>query len=232
MTDQKARGSCWSVTINNPTPADEEEVQLARQKGWNVEGQVEMGDNGTPHYQLMVKTPQVRFAAVKKAFQRAHIELARNPAALGEYVSKQETRVGELVEKSDKYPSVGKLWELIYHELTAYWKHDADERCCWGEWDRGRVKWLPHGKEFNLEHFDIAIEVLIRKGYNVEMMAVNPQIRGSFAKFPAAILTKAMVKSQSASHLVENVEIPVTQEYITNAHDNPPSLGSTPSELP
>jgi len=73
MTD---RATVWSVTINNPTPSDEEGIALARQRGWQVEGQKEKGSEGTEHYQLMVKTPQVRFSAVKKAFPRGHIEAA------------------------------------------------------------------------------------------------------------------------------------------------------------
>lgn len=32
------RASCWSLTINNPTAADEEQINLARQRGWKVEG--------------------------------------------------------------------------------------------------------------------------------------------------------------------------------------------------
>jgi hypothetical protein len=52
----------WSVTINNPTKSDDEYIALARQKGWKVEGQLEMGDSGTQHFQLLVTTKgQQRF---------------------------------------------------------------------------------------------------------------------------------------------------------------------------
>jgi len=61
----------------------------------------------------MVKTPQVRFSAVKKAFPRAHIEVARNPAALATYVSKEETRVGQLPGKSELYPSQAKTFGMF-----------------------------------------------------------------------------------------------------------------------
>ena len=84
-----SRSNIWSLTINNPTADDEECIQLARQKGWKVEGQKEVGKEGTPHYQLMLKTPQVRFSAVKKLFPRAHIEIARNATALAQYVTKK-----------------------------------------------------------------------------------------------------------------------------------------------
>lgn len=102
MTDRQTRATCWSLTINNPTKSDEEWIQQARQKGWQVEGQLEKGKEGTEHYQLMVKTPQVRFSAVKKQFPRAHIEIARNPAALAQYVAKEETREADLPKASDK----------------------------------------------------------------------------------------------------------------------------------
>lgn len=95
MTD---RGTCWSLTINNPTQDDEDAIHIARQKGWKVEGQKERGEQGTEHYQLMLRTPQVRFSAVKKQFPRAHIELARNPSALATYVSKEETRLQPLAQ--------------------------------------------------------------------------------------------------------------------------------------
>lgn len=57
MTMTTTRGTNWSVTINNPTPKDDEEIALVRQKGWSVEGQKEKGSEGTEHYQLFVKTP-------------------------------------------------------------------------------------------------------------------------------------------------------------------------------
>jgi len=108
------RATCWSVTINNPLPADDENIALAKQKsGWKVEGQLEKGENGTPHYQLMVKTPQTRFGSIKKAFPRAHIEPARDIKALSKYVSKEETRIGTL-PLNDKYPSLTVLWDLFY----------------------------------------------------------------------------------------------------------------------
>jgi len=49
MTDRQTRATCWSLTINNPTKSDEEWIQQARQKGWQVEGQKEVGAEGTEH---------------------------------------------------------------------------------------------------------------------------------------------------------------------------------------
>lgn len=61
----------------------------------------------------MVKTPQVRFSAVKKLFPRGHIEIARNPAALATYVGKEETRVGQLPDKQELYPSQAKTFSMF-----------------------------------------------------------------------------------------------------------------------
>ena len=72
MSESTKRSTCWSVTINNPTADDEECIALARQVNWTVEGQLEKGVEGTLHCQLMVKTPQVRFSALKKMFPSAY----------------------------------------------------------------------------------------------------------------------------------------------------------------
>lgn len=47
--DKDKRHSTWSVTINNPTQSDEDAIHQARQRGWSVEGQKEVGEQGTPH---------------------------------------------------------------------------------------------------------------------------------------------------------------------------------------
>lgn len=89
------RGTSWSITINNPT-VDDDNALKSLPPGWTVYGQKECGENGTEHYQLLLKTPQVRFSTVKKLLGRAHIELCRNPQALMQYVTKEETRVAPL----------------------------------------------------------------------------------------------------------------------------------------
>lgn len=69
---------------------------------WTVHGQLEEGSNGTKHWQLLLKTPTVRFHQVKQVFGRAHIELARDPIALARYVHKADTRVDDLPPKLAK----------------------------------------------------------------------------------------------------------------------------------
>jgi len=170
------RATLWSVTINNPTAVDEEHIALARQKGWRVEGQLERGKEGTPHYQLMLKTPQVRFSAVKKQFPRAHIEVARNAAALEQYVAKEETREGSLPVENDRYPSLAKLWALF-----SDWIIMRDENTL-------KETWKPN---MWLQRFDQFAEDAILEGYVVETMAVNPQIRAIVKQFGRAVVIRA-----------------------------------------
>ena len=90
------RGTAWSVTLNMKTVSKarcEDMIEQAKQANWGVQGQIEEGKEGTPHYQLLVKTPQVRFSALKKVFPTAHIEKARNVKALESYVHKDEGRL-------------------------------------------------------------------------------------------------------------------------------------------
>lgn len=157
------RASVWSVTINNPLPADEINIAQARQKGWKVVGQLEKGEQGTPHYQLLVRTPQVRFSQVKKAFPRAHIEVCRNPGALESYVQKEDTRIGALVVDQSKYPTQ----QQIYQWFAFYYR------------DVKRVE----PRRTNLEIFDLMCAQKIRQGFYIDANVMNPQIRAYIKKF-------------------------------------------------
>jgi len=168
------RATCWSVTINNPISADDENIALAKQRsGWKIEGQLEQGENGTKHYQMMVKTPQIRFSQIKKAFPRAHIEIARNVKALSEYVQKEDTRVGA-IPNSDKYPTLSQLWVLY-----------SDWHC------QGYGPYCTTDEDERLAIFDQFISDHIELGYHVETMGVNPQIRSSVKKYINAILIRS-----------------------------------------
>jgi len=181
------RATCWSITINNPKKADDENIELARQKsGWTVYGQKEVGENGTEHYQLMITTPQVRFSAVKKAFPRAHIEVARDRKALTKYVNKEETRIAGLPTDT-KYPSIQTLWDMF-----AQW---LDDKGSWWNWDSERA----------LERFDTFICNKIEEGFIVETMAVNPQIRSCVKNYFVAIISRSNVRRQTDRQTDENI---------------------------
>lgn len=189
----KQRASCWSVTINNPTPQDEEYISLARQRGWKVDGQLEKGEQGTSHYQLILRTPQCRFSQVKKAFPRGHIEVAKNPAALELYVHKTDTRVAALPQSQECFPSVLKVWDLIFDDLRVGWNCDE----CSVDF-----------KKNPLDIFDQSMSRLIRRGYNVESIAVNPQIRSCFSKFAEDIMYRIYIRRQTDRQTAQEVIVP------------------------
>lgn len=185
------RGCAWSVTINNPTDADEECINLARQKNWKVEGQKERGAEGTVHYQLMVKTPQVRFSQVKKQFPRAHIELARNVAALSTYVAKQETRIGQLLSTSDKYPSISKFWELIAQKLILEFEGPID--------DMPTCKLFTNCKDtYKMAELDRYTGELIMEGYFVESHAANPAVRFQWKTYTYPLMYRSQISMQQS----------------------------------
>lgn len=197
MTDRQTRASCWSVTINNPTEADEEQIAIARQKGWSVLGQKEKGEQGTEHYQLMVKTPQVRFSAVKKAFPRGHIEIARNPTALANYVEKEDTRVAPLATQQSSYPSQQQVWSWFaeycpseqsldndYKEYSMCVVRENDKLVSKFEWKQSRL----------LDAFDDMIRAKVSEGYYVELIGVNPQVRSAVKNYGLAIRSRELNK--------------------------------------
>lgn len=170
------RASAWSLTINNPTATDEEEINLARQKGWKVEGQLERGTSGTAHYQLLVKTPQTRLSTLKKHFKRGHIEPARNVAALERYVKKEDTREGELKTQQDKYPSLQTTWDMFTEWITHTHKGRHN--------DWSKDEWLIN--------FDKFVAIYIEEGYVLETIAVNPQVRSSVKQFGINIYHRSL----------------------------------------
>lgn len=197
----------WSVTINNPKDDDEENIASARARGWTVEGQKEVGENGTPHYQLYVNTrTQQRFTALKKVFPRGHIEAARNPKAVKQYVHKEETRVAEL-PNSDKYvTSLTRFWELVVDELT---DGDADKRhrICGDTLEPYHARFEP------LKALNYAVDRLLRKGYYcVETMCVNPQTRSAWKELWQGIAARRELDRQTDRQdeiMCDTVNIPI-----------------------
>jgi len=207
----------WSVTINNPEDKDEEQINLARQKGWKVEGQLEVGENGTPHYQLAVRTPQVRFSALKKAFPRAHIEVARSAPALLNYVVKEETRAGDLPTQQDKYPSLSKYWDLVFRHLNGLDKDGLDYVVL----EEGRVKFYNEEREklyrkTPLAMLDEATRSLIKDGYHVEGIGGNPNTRSQWKLYSDSII----LRSYAA---IKNGDIETQPDGTTQVQTSPQS---------
>jgi len=188
------RGTCWSVTINNPTESD---LKPELPAGWRMEGQIEKGDEGTEHYQGMVNTPQVRFSAVKKVFPRAHIELAKNRKALEKYVHKSETRIAEVSNVVSNIPTLF----AYQHTIAARW--DDDEWNLFVNQRRqdggGTAKEEPEA-EIALAYVDYLVGIDIEKGVcGIEYIAINPMWRSAWKKFYRQLVNRertAQLKSQ------------------------------------
>ena len=193
------RATCWSITINNPT---EKEMTPTLPSRWVLTGQVERGDEGTEHYQGMLKTPQERFSAIKKVFPRAHIEVARNKQALEQYVHKSDSRVAERLDVVSNIPS---LFDY-QHTIAKQWNDDDyKERC--QKYFKGEDT-----EEAFMTYLDILVSKDIENGVcGVEFIAINPMWRSAWKKFGRAMLKRERrppafdIPSDSENEVVERI---------------------------
>jgi len=205
-----ARATRWSVTINLKTVSRstaEECIARARQRDWRVFGQLEQGDSGTEHFQLAVATPQVRFSAVKKVFPTAHIEVAKDWNALLAYCSKEETRVDTLKNVSTGYIPWSQLRNMFFdHVREVQVEHvtDAEERT--REWD-------------------IFIGLCIQRGFEVDVMGVNPQYRSCIQRYWVSYLHR-----QTDRQTEQTVVVPTIYKQDVEETESVSSEGSEGSE--
>lgn len=168
------KATCWSITINNPTD-DDVRIDMP---GWKLEGQFEVGKEGTRHFQGMLKTPHVRFSAVKKLLPRAHIEVAKNPQALQKYVHKEESRVD--VYTPGDVPTIFQYQEIV---ATAW---------CPDEWSKMVENVLEEKiDDTAMLYLDILVKRDIESGKRgCEWIAINPMWRSSWKKFWRSIIKR------------------------------------------
>lgn len=199
-----SRATAWSVTMNMkniPKDKCEEYIGRARQNNWNVEGQIEQGEQGTQHYQLLVRTPQVRFSAVKKAFPTAHIEVCKNVSALRNYVHKEDTRVEEIKSVENKFVSWKDIRDKFYEWVVEYGEgHVKDQQRQLDLWDQFcGESWL--------------------QGIECDIICVNPQYRSCVIKFWKYGVRRQTEKTDNISidrqtdRQTQEVSVPI---YITN----------------
>jgi len=180
-----SRGSCWSLTINNPTPED---MNVKLPAGWKLQGQMELGKEGTEHFQAMLNTPQVRFSAVKRIFPRAHIEKAKNPAALKAYVHKDETRIAEvqarqtqnIFEAQDLIADAWD-WEVFNLRIKDIEVTKGDEH------DNAALRYVDHLVGIQIDNGAVGLE----------FTAVNPMWRSSWKSFWKNILRRRQTDRQT-----------------------------------
>jgi hypothetical protein len=174
------RASTWSITINNPEP-HEYENRVDLPSGWILEGQLERGEKGTEHFQGMLKTPQVRFSAVKRAFPRAHIEPARNRQALEQYVHKPDSRVATVETSVSQIPNLFNYQQMI----ASKWNNMEWEQFVLDNQDLYDKK----PNEVVLMYVDSLVSTDIRSGRRgVEYIAINPMWRQAWKLFGKAIV--------------------------------------------
>lgn len=225
MTDTNTTGGTkgrnWSITINNPTQDDYAQIEVLKSKGWVKEwkGQLEQGENGTPHIQAYLKTDNVKFSMIKKALPRSHIEVARNAVALRQYVVKPETRIGQLNQiRTGGLPEIQK--ELVRVALENL-QHKGN--WCYyqpSNYDVKRKMWsftkIVLDSEITIEEcvdknteyleqmknhfFDNAVNNLIRIGYYaVEMFGTNPLTRNAVLKYFGSIIIRTYNAKENAT---------------------------------
>lgn len=180
------RATCWSITINNPSQSDLEPTLPAK---WAMSGQIEVGAEGTEHYQGMLTTPQVRFSAIKKVFPRAHIEVARNKQALSAYVQKEETRLQSVPSRSSNIPT------LFDYQHTIARRFDMQvfmEQCE----TQDKVP-----SEHVLDYVDELVAEDICKGVcGIEYIAINPMWRSAWKKFWRAMIQREKISTVDLEH--------------------------------
>lgn len=203
MSEANNKSCCWSITINNPTPDDLQQWEILKDQKWvrSAEGQMEKGEEGTPHLQGMVKTLSVRFSQIKRALPRAHIEAARNVAALTKYVSKEETRVSALpaVRVATQSDVQKRMTDLTLGQYLA--GGGENKREPFYDW----LQKVQFSNILKLENTHKSIEYWIDKSvrelilegfYGVEFVMSNPQVRTAFKKYFAEIVIRQYASPQ------------------------------------
>lgn len=193
MTD---RASCWSITINNPK---NEEYQIVLPARWKLVGQLEKGEQGTVHFQGMLNTPQVRFAAVKRVFPRAHIEIARDRLALAKYVQKEDTRVAHV----NAVPTI-----FEYQTMVASKWNEEEYQARWRfACEHATQRQVPDPGEVALLYVDTLVARDVELGVRgAEYIAINPMWRSSWKRFWRSIIRRNASQQAQPSPQADEAE--------------------------
>lgn len=181
--DTKAKATCWSITDQEHEAYPMRFNEVNQKMGYTYTGQIEECPTTKKlHFQGCLKTPQVRFSAIKKLFPKAHIEVARDRVALAKYVQKEETCVQKM--KKD---------ERFIHSNEEFWTLFCSSTNYWDSYVNSRPDTTDLGK------FDERIFWLIGDGYRVETFGVNPQVRSIFKHYFLAIYQRYKTELPNAT---------------------------------
>lgn len=191
MNASSDKSCCWSITINNPTADDIQQWSAMKTLHWvrEVSGQVEKGQEGTPHIQGMLKTQSVRFAQVKRALPRAHIEIAKSQTALAKYVVKEDTRVSSIPTTKVATQLDIQRWCCIQVMVDCQkWeaKSRGTDSLDPSDYDDQDIilKYSDAIRKHWEVYVDDAVRSLIQQGYfGVEYVMANAQVRNAFRKY-------------------------------------------------
>lgn len=178
MTERKRlsdmRATAWSVVMwmidqTGYTPETINEFVQQMPNDWSLEGQMERGEeSGKLHYQLLLKTPQVRGTRVQKFFPKCDIGDAQNFHALQNYVHKEKTRVGEFKTVENRSPQ----WSVV-----------CDKFFDWLIAEQPMVSFFGQTDEERLRLWDKFIGLSIEEGMRVDIIGVNPQYRSCIGRY-------------------------------------------------
>jgi len=184
----------YSVVINNPTAEDEACINEARENGYIIEGQLEKGKNGTPHYQLAVGTTD-SWRDVKDAFPRANVQEARDPEALRQYCVKTETRLVDFTlpaAKPKQRCPPNKLTNVEFFDglLSTMW----DTACTSGNPSQARLLQSIES-DTSMTLYDAAVKQWMgdastpQFALDLGTRAIRPDVRAIYRRYRSAIAT-------------------------------------------
>lgn len=167
----------------------------------DVKGQLEKGENGTPHIQGYLHTTQVRVSQIKHELPRAHIEIAKNLVALRQYAVKKDTRVADIptTRVASQKDVQNTIIEILLEQSSTF-EHPQYLHWC-----------LTSGTIFTPSHrleilsraeslMDEAVRRLILSGcYGIEFVMSNPQVRNSFKRFLPEIILRQIAENKRLS---------------------------------
>lgn len=174
-------------------------------------GQIEVGEEGTPHIQGYIRTESVRFSQIKRLFPRAHIEVAKNAIAAKQYCQKADTRQEKLVA-SDINTSIHRA---VYEEAIHWFRYNRQgpREMNWIraldvvlEPKHAVIAMLAHARDLHesiIEKiYDEAICKMIISGVkHIEFIAVNNLTRSAFKKYFYALITREHATVQESKRI-------------------------------